>query len=140
VRCYVDSSVILRLLFGEPNPLREWKKVELAYSSQLTRVEIGRTIDCARMLGRIDDAQVATAKQEAERLLRTIHLVHITTPIVRTAAGAMPTVLRSLDGLHLATATSLRISRREPEIVATHDGTLATAARASGFEVVGVEH
>ncbi len=67
-----------------------------------------------------------------------MHLVHMTAPIVHMAAGAMPTVLRTLDGLHLATAISLRNSRREPEIIATHDRVLAIAARASGFEVIGV--
>jgi uncharacterized protein len=139
LKCYVDSSIILRLLFDEPDPLLEWKKITQAFSSQLSRVEVGRTIDCARLLGRIDDAQVADAKQQADRLFRTMYLVHVTAPIIRTAAGALPTVLRSLDGLHLATAMSLKISKREPEILATHDQALAIAARASGFEVIGAE-
>ncbi len=137
MKCYVDSSVILRLLFGEPAPLEQWKRVAQAYSSQLSRVEIGRTIDCARLLGRIDDAQVAEAKQSAERIFRSMHLVHVTAAIIRMAAGAMPTMVRSLDGLHLATALSLRSAGRGTELFATHDRALATAARASGFEVIG---
>jgi hypothetical protein len=48
------------------------------------------------------------------------------------------TAVRTLDGLHLASALLYRESRREDLVFATHDRRQATAALALGFEVVGV--
>ena len=46
---YVDSSVLLRVVFGEANSLREWKKVTRAVSSQLIVTETLRTLDRVRI-------------------------------------------------------------------------------------------
>ena len=49
----------------------------------------------------------------------------------------MPTDVKTLDAIHLASA-QLFSERREIDLVfGTHDRSQATAARALGFEVVG---
>lgn len=59
--------------------------------------------------------------------------------ILQRAAQPFPTPLRTLDAVHLATALRWRESRERKLVMATHDRGLATAARAMGFLVVGVE-
>jgi predicted nucleic acid-binding protein len=133
----VDSSVVLRLLFGEPNALQSWSKITDAYASRLIGVEIGRVIDRRRLAGAIDDNDVAHLQQETRRTLRSIEILALSEPILDRAASAMPTMVGSLDAIHLATALELSRSLATPVVVATHDEQLARAARASGLTVVG---
>lgn len=137
MKCYVDSSVILRVLLGEARPLPEWRKIKQAYASRLLAVEVGRTIDRCRLAGDINDAEVEQLHGELARLLRSLSLIGLTGAILERAAAAMPTVLGSLDAIHLASAMELERSLGERPVLATHDAQLARAARASGFTVVG---
>lgn len=134
---FVDSSVVLRKLFGEPGSLAEWGKIETAYASRLLPLEIGRVIDRCRLEGRIDDEDVVTLHQEARRVLRSIEILAVTEEILERAAGPMPTALGSLDAIHLTTALEVARHLGVPVVLATHDGLLARAARASGLEVCG---
>lgn len=137
MKCYVDSSVVLRVLLGEARPLPEWRKIKQAYASRLLVVEVGRTIDRCRLAGDIDDAEVEQLHGELARLVRSVSLIGLTDAILDRAAAAMPTVLGSLDAIHLASAMELERSLGERPVLATHDAQLARAGRASGFAVVG---
>ena len=133
----LDSSVLLRKLFGEPNPLAEWSAITRAYASRLVPIEIGRVIDRCRLVGQIDDDDVVTLHQEAARILRRVDVLAMTEPILQRAALAMPTVVGTLDAIHLATALELGRHTDEPVVLATHDVQLARGARASGLAVIG---
>lgn len=50
----------------------------------------------------------------------------------------MATAIGTLDAIHLASALLFRERRNAPVLFATHDRRQATAARARGFECVGV--
>jgi hypothetical protein len=52
---YVDSSVLLRVVLGEPGRLRIWPRITTAVSSELIRLECLRTIDRARLRLGLDD-------------------------------------------------------------------------------------
>lgn len=135
---FLDSSVVARVLLGEPDPLDRWAEIGEAYAARLMAIEIARLIDRLRLGGAIDDEAVVHLHAEARRLLRSIDLVELSEPILERAAGPMPTVLRTLDALHLATAMELKRDLEQDLVLATHDSQLARAARAAGFEVVGV--
>jgi predicted nucleic acid-binding protein len=137
VRVLLDSSVILRKLFGEPDPLPEWSAIEEAYGSRLLPIEVGRVIDRARLAGQIDDDDVAALHEEAARVLRSIDIIAMPEPIMRRASEAMPTVVGTLDAIHLATALELARHLQSSITIATHDAQLARAARASGLSVLG---
>jgi predicted nucleic acid-binding protein len=138
VNVFLDTSVILRLLFSEPAPLREWQKIERAFASRLLPIELSRTIDRERLGGRIDDGEVVALHQEARRILRSITIVMPTEEVFASAEAPMPTVLGTLDTLHLVSAMSARRESKVADLtVATHDAQLAAAARASGFAVIG---
>ncbi len=133
---YVDSSVLLRVLFGERDPLPSWADIQ-PISSELLKVECLRVVDRARVSHGIDDVPAARLRAEAIDLIRAIPLVSVTTRLLERAADPFPTLIGTLDAIHLATALALRDDY--PEIsVATHDRELATAARAVGFDVEGV--
>jgi hypothetical protein len=137
VTVYVDSSVLLRFVFGERRQLREWPAITRAVSSTLVRLECLRVIDRARLRSRLPDAVVADMHETAQRHLAGFDLVPLDAAILDRAAEPFSTLVASLDAIHLATALLLR--QDIPGLsLATHDRELATAARASGFDVLGV--
>ncbi len=134
---FLDSSVVLRLVFGEAAPLDVRSKIDTAFASRLLTVEVGRVIDRARLAGDIDDVRVEKLHRELRGIFPALELIELTNAVLARAAGPMPTVLGALDAIHLATALELRAELDEPLVLATHDAQLARAARASGLDVVG---
>ena len=135
---YVDSSVLLRKLLGEPGPLKEWRSIRAAYASRVLIVEVGRVIDRLRLAGEIDDAQVAALHEESRRVCESIEILPLSERILGRAQGPMPTALGSLDAIHLATALEAAAGVGGPLVMLTHDVQLARAAQASGLPVRGV--
>ncbi len=133
---YVDASVLLRLVLGEPGRLAKWREVDTAVSSALAEVEVVRTLDRLRVRAELTPEETADRRGTAYRLLEAVSLADVSTPILRRAADPFPTPLGTLDAIHLATALAWRDARREV-VMATHDAQLALAARACGFEVIG---
>ncbi len=134
---YVDSSVVLRIVLHESDRLRAWGRIEAMWTSDLARVECFRVIDRARLSGKLSDISVATARQRVDELFESIELVAIDRRVLRRAAQPMPTALRSLDAIHVASALSVRT--KVPALsLATHDDEMAIAAKALGFRVLGV--
>lgn len=133
---YVDSSVLLRIVLGQPDPLDAWPRIERAVASELVRVECLRTIDRARLAGRLGDDEVAVRRSGLLELLDGVELVGLEAGILARAADPFPTSLGTLDALHLATALAIR-DELPAVSFATHDRSLANAAAAAGFEVHG---
>lgn len=134
----LDTSVLLRKLFGEPASLAEWSRIAEAYASRILLLELERVIDRSRLAGDIDDRQVEHLHREARRVLRSVQVLALSQRILVRAGAPMPTVLGSLDAIHLATALEVAATRDGPLVLATHDEQLGRAARASGLEVWGV--
>lgn len=134
---YVDTSVILRILFREPNPVEVWSKWDRAFSSNLWRVEALRTVDRLRLSGDLSDEQVADLIRDIRVVYETLAIHPLTERILRRASETFPTVVGTLDAIHLATALAIR--EVEPvDLLLTHDVQLGTAARSLGFSVLGV--
>ena len=133
---YIDASVLLRVVFGEPRRLSEWGKITRGFSSRLLRVECLRTIDRARLRHGLDASVVAERREAIEDSLRAIDLVPVGQALAR-AAEPFPTMLGTLDAIHLSTA--LLVREIDPNVVlTTHDDELGTAGRAVGLPVIGV--
>jgi predicted nucleic acid-binding protein len=139
VTVYVDSSVLLRIILGERGRLRGWTRITRAVSSELIRVECLRTIDRARIRERLPDDEVAARRTAVLEQLEAFDLVKLESRVLARAAEPFPTLIGSLDAIHLTSALLAR--GRIPQLArfATHDATLATAARAVGFDVVGTD-
>jgi len=133
---YVDSSVLLRVVMGEPRRLRIWSKITTPVASELIRLECLRTIDRARIRFGLEDREVADRRAAVLDAIDTFDLVLIQQAVLERAAEPFPTLLGSLDAVHLASALLVR-ERFEELVLATHDDGLALAARAVGFRVYG---
>lgn len=134
---YLDTSVILRSLLGQKNPLH-WEDWRLAYSSELLGLEARRVIDRLRLESALDDIHVMEAHRELGRIEQYIGTVALTQGILRRAAMPMPTIVKTLDAIHLTSALMLREKLHGSLVFATHDLQQATAAYALGFKVFGV--
>lgn len=134
---YLDASVVLRLILGEPNALAKWKAVRTGVASALTEVECLRTLDRLGRSGTLADQDVAERREQVYRLLEAVEVVEIVRPILRRASEPFPAPLGTLDAIHLATAMAWRDVHDPALVMATHDKALATAARSVGLPVIG---
>ena len=135
---YVDTSVVLRVLLHEPNPVRIWGQWNKAYSSALWRVEALRTVDRLRLTHEISDTEVAGLVRDIQITHETFAIHPITNQVLQRASETFPTVVGTLDAMHLATALSIR-EIESLDLLLTHDSQLSTAARSLGFEVMGID-
>jgi predicted nucleic acid-binding protein len=135
---YLDSSVLLRLVLGQRNALKEWRTIEQGVASALVEVECLRTLDRLRLAEGLGDDQIALRREAVYRMLDAMEVVEITRPVLARAAQPLPTALGTLDAIHLATALLWQERSNANLVVATHDQALAIAARASGLKVVGL--
>lgn len=137
MNAYIDTSVLLRIVLGEPKPLREWRTIEHALSSELIRVEALRTIDRARVLLQLNDGEIAERRAGVLQTLAGFRIARVNRRVLARAADPFPTLVRTLDAIHLATADLARTTTKDL-LFATHDHQLGQAAAAIGFQVIGV--
>jgi predicted nucleic acid-binding protein len=126
VSLYLDSSAAVKLVFEEPESdgLRRYlgDRPELS-SSSLLRAELVRTAN------RLDRSQVGRAR----RLLVEFAVREIDDEVLDRAGDIEPGTLRTLDAIHLATATLLG---PDLEALITYDRRMIEAARLYGLPVV----
>jgi len=135
---YLDTSVVLRVLFHEPNPVKAWGKWDKAYSSSLWRVEALRTVDRLRLSGDLSDREVADLARDIRLVHETLSVHSLNDSILQRASESFPTVVGTLDALHLATALAIH-EFDKIDLFLTHDARLGTAAESLGFEVAGIK-
>jgi uncharacterized protein len=124
---YLDTSAAVKLVVAERGSaaLRRWlaPRDERMFSSDLLRTEL------LRATRRAAPEQMGQARWVLESLV----LVRLTTSICERAAMLEPTLLRSLDAMHLAAALEMG---DELEGLVTYDQRLADGARGLGMNVV----
>lgn len=120
---YLDSSAIVKLVIDEPEsaPLRRHlrRRGPLA-SSALARTEVLRAL--------LDEGDAGLAL--GRDVLRRLNLVRVNDRILNAAGSLLPSELRSLDAIHLATALQLGDDVRQ---IITYDERMAAAAAALGL-------
>lgn len=134
---YVDSSVVLRAVLGQRGALAGSVEPGHSITSSLTRVECLRTLDRLRLEEDLSDDEIVRRREAVFRVLGSLVLVDVTPPVLERAAQPLPTVLGTLDAIHLSTALLWQEVEAEPVSFATHDLALARAARACGLAVIG---
>jgi len=125
---YFDTSALVKLVFDEVESaaLTHWltQRADVPkVSSDLSTIELLRT--CRR----IDEGAI----EGANLLLGGIDLLPMDRAIVERAASLVPTELRSLDAIHLASALSVKTSLTA---LVAYDVRLCSAAADAGIEVV----
>jgi predicted nucleic acid-binding protein len=111
---YLDSSVLIAWLLKEPNRFPEPDASSAAISSELIRLEFARVV----------------RRHQIERRLKLENIVPV---VLARAAVHFPTIVGTLDAIHLATALLWQEDTGDRLTFLTHDRQLRTAARACGF-------
>jgi predicted nucleic acid-binding protein len=135
---YIDSSVVVRIVFGEPDPLAIWSQIERPVSSELLGIECLRTLDRVRLRAHLDGRAFGERRRAMLDLTAAIEVVPLEGSILERACDPFPTSLGTLDAIHLASALAVR-DELPGMVFATHDDELGLAALSIGFEVQGVE-
>jgi predicted nucleic acid-binding protein len=135
---YLDSSVLLRIVLGQRDALREWSRVTRGIVSALAEVECLRTLDRLQVTERHSDEAIAARREAVYRLMESMEVVEVGRAVLSRASHPLPTMLGTLDSIHLATALLWNERMSAKIVMATHDAALAVAAKASGLRVVGV--
>jgi len=135
---YLDSSVVLRVVLGQPDNLTALLPEVEPFTSVLTQVECLRALDRLRFADPSLSEVLVDKWALLARVFRSLSVVQLGPRILSDAAQPLPLPLATLDALHLATAGAVRERRRPDVAFATHDRQLGRAAAAVGFEVIGV--
>jgi predicted nucleic acid-binding protein len=127
VSFYLDTSALVKLVVAEPetDALRAWLSASdrVPVSCDLARTELIRAVR------RVASDRVVRARA----VLDAVTLIDVTTAMFEEAGRLNPTLLRSLDAVHLASALALG---DDLEGLLTYDERLADAARLNGIAVV----
>jgi len=134
---YLDASVVLRLVLGERDRIKEWPRLTGGVASALTEVECLRSLDRLARSGALEASEVAARRESVYRLLEGVEVVELTRAVLRRASEPFATPLGTLDALHLSTAMLWRDARNADLVMATHDKALAIASRSVGLRVIG---
>jgi predicted nucleic acid-binding protein len=132
---YIDSSVVLRILLPQSDAIRDLKQWRL-FSSQLMDVEVRRTLQRYHTERILSAAKFARRVNEWNLVRDSIDWIPISNGIMQRAAEPFPTLVKTLDAIHLATAIGWAGQTQKPVIILTHDRPLGIAASACGFQVV----
>ena len=110
---YVDTSIVLRVLLGQLGRLEKWGRWKVAYSSELLGLEARRVIDRLRLELALDDQGVSEAQQTLLKIEQGIGSILLTQTVLYRASLPMPTALKTLDAIHLASALLFQEQRKE---------------------------
>ncbi|MEE9416931.1 MAG: type II toxin-antitoxin system VapC family toxin [Acidimicrobiales bacterium] len=123
---YLDSSAIVKLVVGEPETVA--LKDCLAGAATLVSSALARTEVLRAVL-----AGGTKTQRVAELTLARLELLRIDDRILQIAGELLPTGLRSLDAIHLASALAFGESLAE---VVCYDLRLSEAAKAAGLSTI----
>jgi predicted nucleic acid-binding protein len=135
---YIHTSALLRIVLREAGALDELRSCDALVSSELIAVESARTIDRLRLQGSLTADEAAVRLRSVTDWLEAIDLVLMRRPVLSRASEPMAMPLGTLNAVHVATALIWRDRMGPLPAMATHDLALGSAARAFGFEVLGI--
>jgi len=107
---YLDTSALVKLLLPEPESasLRGWLSARASaprISSALAEVEVSRAVRVAATEGRVRAGRLSAALASAEAIIAGLQLIAVDKRVLRAAASLPSPRLRSLDAVHVATAS-----------------------------------
>ncbi len=108
--------------------MRAWSVEEEARSGALWSSDLLR-VEAVRAARRVSQGALEAVRDRLER----VAIIAVTTDTYQRASELDPSVLRSLDALHLAAALGLG---DDLEGIVTYDGRMGEAARALGLRVI----
>ncbi len=133
MKCYVDSSVVLRFLLKDDHMFEQTYRYEKIGSSELMLIECSRVLQRYRLENLINDEQFAELKEDLDDISLGLYILDLTESVKTRAKETFPTVIGTLDALHLASALLWEEADAEENLgLLTVDNQMATCARAMG--------
>ena len=133
MRIYVDSSALIKRAIREKessaliDAVDQWvTERTVLYSSTLAWIEVSTVVR-----SRLDKEPPAKIVQSIENAVAGISECRITEPVSEIARRLGPSTVRSLDAIHLATATLLGA-----DLFCAYDRRLLVAASELGFRTI----
>lgn len=136
MNCYIDSSVVLRYLLGVDTELEKAAAFEAVGSSELLLIECPRALDRYRLEKLLDDDSLVHLLTAFRTIADGFYIIELTDAVKERAAEPFPTVIGTLDAIHLSSAAlwTEHEGRRNLAIL-TADRQMERCARAMGFAV-----
>lgn len=134
---FLETSVLLRFVFGEAGGLSDLNRKSHLIASELIRLEALRTIDRMRIRQNLSSREVAYRMGGVSEVLKYVEMISIQSFVLERASVPFPVPLGTLDAIHLASALLWKQSERKNLIFLTHNLALARAATALGLDVEG---
>ncbi len=134
---YVETSVILRKLFRQKNPLSNWENWSVAFSSEIAIVESHRCIDRTRFEQHLTENDTLAYFDNLEKLTGKINFIELGSLILQKAAQPFRSIVNTLDAIHLASALLWQEHNQKDILFLTHDTQLGRAALAMGLKTQG---
>jgi len=136
LKAYLDTSVVIAWLLEGSRELERLAGYEEVASSRLLWIETTRTLDRAVRSGQITDSDGITARLAFENMASGLTRLRLTEGVLSRASEGFPTIIRTLDALHLSTALAwAEGASRDAVCVWSFDSQLNLCARAMGFTV-----
>ena len=136
MKCYVDSSVILRYLLTSNTEFERVREFERIGSSELLSIECHRVLHRYRLEAMLTDEQLEEAVTYLDELYGRLHVFDMTVRVKQRASEAFLTVIGTLDAIHLATASIWANIDSEPLVVFTFDSRMRTCAQSMGLHAI----
>jgi predicted nucleic acid-binding protein len=136
VKCYVDSSVLLRYLLTDDREFERTREFERLGSSELLGIECHRVLQRYRLEGAIGDQQLQEAASYLMEICAGLTIFELSPQVKRRATQAFPTIIGSLDALHLSTAILWAELDPEPLVLLSANARLRTCAQAVGLHAI----
>ena len=139
MKCYVDSSIVLRFLLSNDPAFEKTEKFDRIGSSELLIIECSRVLQRYRLEGFITDIQLAVLEEDLAEITSGMYILDITDSVKALARGSFPTIIGTLDAIHLASSVLWRESGQdESMMMLTADVQMSTCARAMGMQVLAL--
>lgn len=136
MKVYVDSSVVLRHILNADPALERIGALDTVGSSDLLLIECQRVLQRERMEAHLDDQKYSQSLVLLEAIFDSLYVIELGPAVKRRAAGPFPTIIGTLDAIHLASALLWEeIEANSDFSIFTYDKQLALCARALGVRV-----
>jgi len=137
VIAYVDTSVVLRFILNSDKSLMKAFDFPRTTVSELFFIEFRRTLERLRLTNALNDAQFSEAARRFFELHPSFEVWNLTPAIKQRAAGSFPTVVGTLDALHIATALEIAAESGVSELnLFSFDRQMNICAASLGFKVL----
>ena len=134
---YLDSSVVLRFILSGDQRLTMITPADQVGSSDLLFIECHRVLQRERLENHIDDKQYTASVIQLEAIRDRLYIIELGPAVKRRAAGPFPTIIGTLDAIHLASAILWKETEPNSEFfLLSSDKQLSLCARSMGITLI----